>query len=129
MATLQVELVAADRRVWSGQCAMVIAKTTEGDVGILPGHIPFLGLLVNGTVQIRKDDGTPLVAAVHGGFLSVDHDTVSILAEVAELATEIDVDRARSALTRIEAMPELDAQSREAAERARARIRAAGLAF
>jgi len=124
-----VELVAADRQVWSGTGTMVIAKTTEGDVGILPGHVPFLGVLVNGAVQVRRGDEDPVVAAVHGGFLSVANDVVSILAEVAELASEIDVERARSALAQIEAMPELDAEAQAAKERALARIRAAGLAF
>jgi F-type H+-transporting ATPase subunit epsilon len=129
VAQLQVELVAADRKVWSGPASMVIAKTTEGDVGILPGHVPFLGVLVNGAVQVRRDGADPVVAAVHGGFLSLADDQVSILAEVAELASEIDVERARSALARIEAMPELDAEAKAAKERALARIRAAGLAF
>lgn len=95
---LNVELVAPDRRVWSGTAQMVIARTTEGDIGILPGHEPMLGLLVTGQVTIRAADENPVVAAVHGGFLSVADDNVSILAEVAELPDEIDVSRAESAL-------------------------------
>ena len=97
---LNVELVAPDRRVWSGTASMIVARTTEGEIGILPGHEPVLGLLVTGQVTIRTIDGDTVLAAVHGGFLSVSDDTVSILAEIAELADEIDVTRAEEALQR-----------------------------
>jgi F-type H+-transporting ATPase subunit epsilon len=127
--SLHVELVAADRTVWSGEAAMVIAKTTDGEIGILPGHTPLLGVLVNGTVQIRPESGDAIVAAVHGGFLSVANNQVGVLAELAELADEIDVARAREALTRAQQTLEDDAEAREAAERALARIRAHGDAF
>lgn len=122
MSHLEVELVSAERRVWSGQASMVLARTTEGDLGILPNHAPLLGILVNGVVTIRVADGSVEMAAVHGGFLSVANNRVSILAEVAELGSEIDRDRAREALERA---------SREAADemdevRARTRLAAAG---
>ena len=120
---LQVELVAADRTVWSGQATMVIARTTEGDVGVLRNHAPLLSLLVDGVVEITPVDGDDLVAAVDGGFLSVANNRVSILSEYAALSHEIDVDEARS---------ELEAAQREEGEaaddrarRAEARIRAA----
>lgn len=130
MAELHVELVAADRKVWSGDARMVIAKTTDGDLGVLPGHAPLLGVLLNGTVQIRQDNGDkPVVAAVHGGFLSVADDKVSVLAEVAELAGEIDVERAKAALDRARALLDQDEDALAAAQRAETRIRAAGLAF
>lgn len=129
MADLHVELVAADRKVWAGDARMIIAKTTDGDLGVLPGHSPLLGVLLNGTVQVQPLQGEQLVAAVHGGFLSVADDKVSILAEVAELAGEIDVDRAKAALERAQALLEQDDDALAAAQRAQTRIRAAGLAF
>lgn len=131
MAELHVEVVAADREVWSGEATTVIAKTTEGDIGILPGHAPLLGVLVNGAVQVRAADGSTVVAAVHGGFVSVADNEVSILAEVAELAEEIDVDRARAALDRSGSNAgdgSDDDDVAGATTRAQARIRAAELA-
>lgn len=122
---LDVELVAADRRVWSGEAAMVVARTTDGDIGILPGHAPILGILFNGAVQIRQDGGQRVVAAVHGGFLSVADNKVAILAELAELADEIDVDRAQRAL---DANQGDDEAAAAAAQRAEARLRAHSLA-
>ena len=98
MAELHVELVAADREVWSGEASMVIARTLDGDLGILAGYAPLLGVLANGPVQIRSTDGEAVIAAVLGGFLSVSDDRVSILAEVAELAEEIDEAAARREL-------------------------------
>ena len=120
---LQVELVAADRTVWSGQASMVIARTTEGDVGVLRNHAPMLSLLVDGVVEITPVDGDDLVAAVDGGFLSVAHNRVSILSEHAVLSHEIDVDEARSELEA--AQGEEGEVAEDRARRAEARIRAA----
>ncbi|OIQ71033.1 ATP synthase epsilon chain [mine drainage metagenome] len=122
MSHLAVELVSAERRVWSGEASMVLARTTEGELGILPNHAPLLGVLVNGVVTIRVADGTVQTAAVHGGFLSVANNRVSILAEVAELGSEIDRDRAREALERAQR----DAADEMAEARARTRLAAAG---
>ena len=92
MATLQVELVAVERKIWSGEATMVIARTTEGELGVLPGHAPLLGQLAEGgVVTIRTESGEDVVVAAHGGFLSVTERGVSILAETAEISTEIDV--------------------------------------
>ena len=125
MATLQVELVAVERRIWSGEADMVIARTTEGELGVLPGHAPLLGELAEGgLVTIRTGNGEDLVVAAHGGFLSVTEEGVSILAESAEISSEIDVDRAREALRRAEGSDDPDAQA--AARRAQSRLRAAG---
>ena len=126
MATLQVELVAVERKIWSGEATMVIARTTEGELGVLPGHAPLLGELApGGVVRIRPESGEDLIVAAHGGFLSVTEKGVSILAETAEIASEIDVERAREALRRAEAEGE-DPEAQAAARRAQSRLRAAG---
>jgi len=121
---MNVELVAPDRMVWSGEAEMVIARTTDGDIGILPGHEPTLGVLVPSTVRIRRDGHDELVAAVHGGFLSVTRDSVSVLAEVVELAEDIDTSRARQALERARSSDDEDAKAAE--RRAAARLRTVG---
>ncbi len=127
---LNVELVAADRTVWSGEATMVIARTAEGEIGVLASHAPVLGVLVEGAVQVRQDDGQLLVAAVHGGFLSIADNTVAILAEQVELADDIDVERARQALERVTGASDDDDEdtARAARMRAEARIRASELA-
>jgi F-type H+-transporting ATPase subunit epsilon len=121
---MNVELVAPDRMIWSGEAEMVIARTTDGDIGILPGHEPTLGVLVESPVRIRREGQDELVAAVHGGFLSVTRDSVSVLAELVELAEEIDTQRARQALDRADGGDDDEAKS--ATRRATARLRAAG---
>ena len=98
MSEIAVELFAVERMLWSGQASIVTAQTTEGEIGVLPGHEPMLGQLVdNGVVVIRPVDGDKLVAAVQGGFLSVSEDKVTILAEFAVWADEIDVAEAEVA--------------------------------
>lgn len=94
---LHVEVVSADRVVWSGEADQVVTRTTEGDVGILPRHQPMLALLVPNAVEIFSSSGTREVIAVDGGFISVDHDRVSILSEYAHLG-EISLDRAEREL-------------------------------
>jgi F-type H+-transporting ATPase subunit epsilon len=126
---LHVELVAVERRLWSGEATMVIARTTEGELGVLPGHAPLLGQLAGGgVVRIKQEGGEELVVAVHGGFLSVTEDGVSILAEIAEWADEIDVPRAQAALERARAGAADDPEVRAAEQRATSRLRAAGQA-
>ena len=126
MATLQVELVAVERKIWSGEATMVIARTTEGELGVLPGHAPLLGQLAEGgVVTIRTDGGEDVIVAAHGGFLSVTERGVSILAETAEISTEIDVERAREALRRAEGAGD-EPGALDAARRAQSRLRAAG---
>jgi F-type H+-transporting ATPase subunit epsilon len=123
VAELHVELVAADRKVWSGKASLVIARTTSGDIGVMPGHQPLLGVLETGPITIRttgeSGEGT-VVTAVHGGFISFSDDKLSLLAEIAELSDEIDVQRAERALERAKA--EVDAA---AERRADVRLRAA----
>ena len=77
---LQVELVSADRKVWEGEASQVSARSTEGDLGILPGHQPILCVLGEGEVRVNSD-GSWRSAQIDGGFLSVDHDRVTIIAE------------------------------------------------
>lgn len=122
MAELHVELVSVEREVWSGEAATVIAKTTEGEVGILPGHAPLLGEVAEGSIlRVLQPGGGEVLAAVHGGFLSVTDEGLTILAEVAELGADIDQARARGALDR--ARSEGD---EAAVRRAEGRLRAAG---
>ena len=126
MATLQVELGAVERKSGSGEARMVIARTTEGELGILPGHAPLLGQLAEGgVVTIRGAEGEDLVVAAHGGFVSVTGRGVSILAETAEISTEVGVERARAGLSRAEGERE-DPEAQAAARRAQSRLRAAG---
>jgi F-type H+-transporting ATPase subunit epsilon len=124
---MQVELVAADRLVWSGEASMVIARTTEGDVGILPNHAPMLSLMVDGVVDVTTAEGETWIAAVDAGFLSVANNRISILAEHAEMSHDIDLEKARADLERAEQAGEQTDGAEEAvsAAWARARIRAA----
>lgn len=79
---LKVALVAVDRRVWTGEATMLSATTVEGDLGILPGHAPLLGQLVDGTaVRISTENGDELSYRVEGGYLSVTDQGVSVLVE------------------------------------------------
>ena len=127
--TFRVALVVPDRELWSGEARTVIAKTTEGDIGVLTGHSPVFGVLAEGSlVEILSDDAEPVRAAVSGGFLSVANDRVSILAAQAQLSGEVDADEAQreldSALAEAEPGPEEPAE----AKYARAQLRVAGRA-
>ena len=126
MAEMTVELVAVERRIWSGSANFVLARTTVGEIGVLPGHEPTLAQLED-TAVVRVDgtDGTSTTLAVHGGFLSITPDNVTVLAEYAELADEIDVARARNALQRADSS---EPEGVAAAARANARLKAAGAA-
>lgn len=125
MAELNVDLVAADRNVWRGAAKMVVAKTPLGEIGILPGHEPVLAVLVDGEVRIETVEGEKVRVAVAGGFFSVDSNDVRILAEAAELASEIDVARAEAALERAKAAGADDPDEIEAMKRAENRLRVA----
>ena len=95
---LQIELVAADRVVWSGQASEVLARTVEGDLGVLADHAPLLSLLVPSVVVITPLEGDEVYAAISEGFISVANNRVSILSEDAFLADEIDAAAAQSEL-------------------------------
>ena len=98
--SLHVELVAADRTVWSGEATMVIARTVEGDVGILRNHAPLLSLLTDANVEITGEDGEVVLAVADGGFISVANNRVSILSERAILADDIQIAEVRAELER-----------------------------
>jgi F-type H+-transporting ATPase subunit epsilon len=79
---LHVELVAVEEKVFSGDATLLVARTTEGELGILPGHAPLLGQLAEpGEVRIKLTNGRDLAYEVNGGFLSVTEDGVTVLAE------------------------------------------------
>ncbi len=86
MASLNVSVVSADREVWTGAASQVVARTVEGEIGILGGHEPLLALLAQGEVRVTTADGAKVVVDAEGGFLSVDHDNVTIVAGKAVLA-------------------------------------------
>jgi F-type H+-transporting ATPase subunit epsilon len=126
--TLSVELVSPERILFSGEADMVTARTTDGDIAFLTGHAQFLGLLVEWPVRIKLVDGGEETAAVHGGFVEVSHDRVIILSDLAEMASQIDVERALELKGWAEArlLEERDAEVDAALRRAHARIQLAG---
>ena len=85
-STLHVDLVSADQAVWSGEAKMVIAKTEEGEIGLLAGHEPLLAILAEGEVRITLPEGERILANAQDGFLSVENNTVTIVARKASLA-------------------------------------------
>ncbi|HLR84644.1 MAG TPA: F0F1 ATP synthase subunit epsilon [Nocardioidaceae bacterium] len=125
---LQVELVAADRVVWSGEASNVIARTVEGDIGILVNHAPMLSLMVDGVVEIETTENETWVAAVEDGFLSVADNRVSVLSEQAEMSHDIDLEKAKRDLEQARETGSLDLPAEQAVRRAEARIRAVELA-
>ncbi|HLN71569.1 MAG TPA: F0F1 ATP synthase subunit epsilon [Streptosporangiaceae bacterium] len=123
--TLHVALVVPDRELWSGEADMVIAKTTEGDIGILAGHSPVFGVLAEGSLVEILGGEVPVRAAVSGGFLSVTDDRVSVLAAQAQLSAEVDTEQAKRELDA--ALAEAGSGTEEPADAkyARALLRAA----
>ncbi|HET7415157.1 MAG TPA: F0F1 ATP synthase subunit epsilon [Arthrobacter sp.] len=86
MAELEVEIVAADHFVWSGAATMVKGRTTDGEIGILPGHSPVLAVLAEGELAIEPVSGSRISVQVDGGFFSVDSNRVVIVADNAQVA-------------------------------------------
>lgn len=119
MAEIDVDIVAVDRKVWSGKATFIFTRTTAGEIGILPRHIPLVAELVpDAMVRVVRVDDDDLRLAVHGGFLSVSEEGVIILAESVDFTAEIDEATARH-----------DSQSNDPklAAQGRARLRALGL--
>jgi F-type H+-transporting ATPase subunit epsilon len=123
--TLQVELVAADRLVWSGEAKVVNARTAGGEIGILANHMPVLSLLEAGVVEIETADGEIWLAAVDDGFLSVAANRVSILAGRADLARDIDAGEVRAELDRTRGSGSDDHHTQAELRRLEARLHAA----
>ncbi len=126
--TLQVELVSPERILYSGEADIVIARTIGGgEIAFLTGHAPFVGALDIATLTIRSAEGQELVA-VHGGFIEVSNDVVTILSDLAELGSQIDVERARVASEQAERrlQQDHDAEAEGNARRAHVRLAAAG---
>jgi F-type H+-transporting ATPase subunit epsilon len=127
--TLHVELVSPERILYEGEADMVICRTIGGgDIAFLPGHAPFLGALETWTLKLERPDGDADTAAVHGGFVSVRDDRVIILSDIAEMASQIDAERARRAADEAEAAVAKtdDAEAEASLRRAHARLLAAG---
>jgi F-type H+-transporting ATPase subunit epsilon len=124
--TLHVALVIPDRELWSGEARTVIAKTTEGDIGVLSGHSPVFGILAEGSLVEILTEESSVQAAVSGGFLSVAGDQVSILAAEAQLGQDVDKEVTRRELDTALAEASPAAEDTPEAKYARALLRAAG---
>ncbi|MFY0544223.1 F0F1 ATP synthase subunit epsilon [Brevibacillus sp. H7] len=128
MSKMTVEVVTPERVVYSGDAKMVIARGVEGDLGILPNHMPLVTPLKIAPVRIQQEGDKETKIAVSGGFMEVRGDKVTILAETAELPEDIDVARAQEAKARaekrlIDKHPDLDVRRAELAlQRALARL-------
>jgi len=124
--TLHAALVIPDRELWSGEARIVIAKTTEGDLGVLTGHSPVFGVLAEASVVEIFTEDAEVRAAVSGGFLSVADDRVSVLAAHAQLGGEVNVEEARRELATALAEAQPGAEESATVKYVRARLRAAG---
>ncbi|WP_392508733.1 F0F1 ATP synthase subunit epsilon [Naumannella halotolerans] len=128
-AALHVEVVSADHVVWSGEATLVVARTVEGDIGIMANHSPMFSVMVPNGVEIVSTDGERIVVAVDGGFVSVAGGRVSILSEYATLASELSLPDAEKRLQRAASAwsdaDESDEDARKEFERAEAEVKAA----
>ncbi|HVE95280.1 MAG TPA: ATP synthase F1 subunit epsilon [Acidimicrobiales bacterium] len=125
---MQVEVVSPERVLFSGEADMVVARSEGGDIAFLSDHAPFLGALGVGLVRVKLSDGNDVKVAVHGGFVEVRDNHVIILSDVAELADQIDADRARVALAAAEEKLRAgtDADAEAALRRAQTRLELVG---
>jgi F-type H+-transporting ATPase subunit epsilon len=118
VVVLNVEIVAVDRKIWSGEGKFLFTRTTVGEIGILPRHIPLVAQLEDDAmVRVEREGQDDLRIAVDGGFLSVTEERVTVLAESAEFASEIDESAARQ---------DSESDDPRVAARGRARLRAIG---
>lgn len=126
---LHVQLVSPERTVYEGEATLVVARTSDGEIGFQTGHVPFVGTLLASVVRLSLVDGGEQRIAVHSGFIEIADDHLTLLCDIAELAEHIDSARARDALARAEATMAADAGDVEATaamRRAKARLRAVG---
>jgi F-type H+-transporting ATPase subunit epsilon len=126
--SLEVALVSPERILYTGEADMVVCRTPEGEIAFLTGHAPFVGTLEIAPVRVILTDGTEVKAAVHGGFVEVRDNKVSVLSDVAELPSQVDPDRARRALDEAERKyaETLEADCERAMMRAKLRLDIAG---
>ena len=96
--SLRIELVSPERVVFEGDAELVIARTSDGEIGFQPGHVRFVGNLISSVVRVALSDGGVQRIAVHSGFVEVSDNHVALLCDVAELAEDIDVERAKASL-------------------------------
>ena len=96
--SLRIELVSPEKIVYEGDAELVIARTSDGEIGFQPGHVPFVGNLVSSVVRVALSDGGVQRIAVHSGFVEVSDNHVALLCDVAELAEDIDIERAKASL-------------------------------
>ena len=122
---MQVQLVSPEQVLYEGEADMVIARTVGGgDIAFLPGHAAFVGALGTWPVRILQENGAEVRAAVHGGFVEVSNNTVTVLTDVAELPEQIDRGRAEAARERAQAAIAANPDDEEAAAAlARAEVR------
>jgi F-type H+-transporting ATPase subunit epsilon len=128
---MTVEVVSPERILFSGEASFVKARTVGGgELAFLTGHTPFVGALDVAPVVVREESGAEQVIAVHGGFVEVSEDRVTILSDVAELVDQIDIDRARRAQAEAEETIRQgeDPEANEALRRALVRLEVAGAA-
>lgn len=119
MAEMNIEIVAVDRKIWSGEGTFLFTRTTVGEIGILPHHIPLVAQLVDDAmVRVEQEGDNDLRIAVDGGFLSVTEEGVTILAETAEFEKDIDESAAKQ---------DAESDDPKIAARGRARLRALGV--
>lgn len=128
--TMTIEVVSPEKVLYSGSGTMVITRTLGGgEIAFQPGHAAFLGALQECHTRVFQEDGSVEDIAVHGGFVEVSNNKVSILSDTAELGSQVDVERARAAKERAEERlrHEHDAETLAALGRAHARLNAAGI--
>jgi len=125
----RVEVVSPERVVFSGETTQIITRTIGGvEIAFLPGHTSFLGALTENHTRVWLSDGTIMNLAIHGGFVEVSDNVVTLLSDGAELGSEIDIERARRALERAEELTRTENSTEVEASlrRAHARLAAAG---